>query len=415
MNIATTIEMPVIPPLDPALFVDVDMFGQAIKADPTPWFRQWADKPPFYVTIEGHTHVVLCRHEHVKWALTNHDVISAVPHKGWGTDQFDYFNGLPLVLDFDPPEHSRMRRLMAPGFTPKQVNRLQPTINAMVDGLIEQVRAKGRFDMIDDFSGPLMYSLLLGGVFEFPQEDWPIFINLSNALELVATVPEGAPKPQKYLDAFNACHDYVGQLIEERRLAPKDDLIGGVIAAHDEAGKLSTEELFSTLVQLFTGGLGTVIATSTNCMNRLLRNPDQLQMLRDDMSLLNGAIEECLRVDSLGNFRHRFVVQEHVIDGVPIYPGMVAHMSLGCANFDPDVYPDPFRFDITRDPRNIMTFGYGAHFCPGNVLARSVLRTIIGKLITAFPNIRLADPDETIVYGGMPTERFPLHVNVQVD
>ena len=415
MNIATTIALPVIPPLDPALFVDVDMFGQAIKADPTPWFRQWAGKPPFYVMHEGHPHVVICGHEQVKWAFTNPDVISAVPQKGWGTDQFDYFNGLPLIVEFDPPEHSRMRRLMAPGFTPKRVAGFQPAITALVDGLVEQVRAKGHFDMIEDFAGPLMYSLLLGGVFEFPQEVWPIFINLSNALELVATVPEGAPKPQKYLDAFNAALDYVGKLIEERRVSPRDDLIGSVIAAHDEAGALSTRELFSTLVQLFTGGLGTVIATSSNCMVRLLRNPDQLQLLRNDMSLLNSAIEECLRMDSLGNFRHRYVVKENVIDGVPIYPGMVAHMSLGCANYDPGTYPDPYRFDIRRDPREIMTFGFGPHFCPGNVLARTVIRTVIGKLLTTFPKIRFADPGETIVYGGMPTERFPLHVNLRVD
>jgi cytochrome P450 len=94
---------------------------------------------------------------------------------------------------------------------------------------------------------------------------------------------------------------------------------------------------------------------------------------------------------------------------------MVAHMALGCANYDPEVYADPFRFDITRNPRDIMTFGFGPHFCPGNVLARSVLRTVIGTLVQTFPNIRLANPDETIVYGGMPTERFPLRVLLQVD
>lgn len=406
---------PSIPPLDQGKFIAIDLFGQALKANPAPYFTEWAKQPPFYVDVQGHTHVVICRHAQVQWALRTHEIISAVPHKGWGTDLFDYFNGLPLVVDYDPPEHARIRRLMQPGFAPNRVGRLQPLIEGMIDDLAQAMAAKKQFDMVTEFAGPLMYQILLGGVFEFEPDVWPIFINLSNALELVPTVPPGAPKPPAYMEAFNAAYEFCGRLIEERRAAPKDDLVGTVIAAHDEKGTISVEELFSTLVQLFTAGLGTVTATSSNAVLRLLRHPDQLALLRADPSLLNKAIEECMRIDCLGNFRHRFVIKEHVIDGTPIYPGMVAHMSLGAANYDPDKYPDPARFDITRDPRDILTFGFGPHLCPGNSLARMVVRTIVGHLILGFPNLRLAKPDEVIIYGGLPTERFPTHVNLSVD
>jgi cytochrome P450 len=415
MNAKTSPEVPVIPPLDPALFVDVDLYSQEIKADPSSWFLQWAGKPPFYVMVDGRPNAVICNHEQVKWALNDYETISAVPQPGWGAEYLDYFNGLPIVVELNPPEHTAMRRLMQPAFTPRRVSQFQNGINELVEQMIAKVAEMGEFNMVSDFAAPLVYQLLLGKVFEFPQEDWPIFTNLSAALELVATVPAGAPKPAKYMEAFNAAKDYCGKLIEQRRLEPKDDLVGSIINAHDVGGTITTEELFSTLIQLFTGGIGTVTATQGLCMLRLCRHPDQLKLLQNDPSLLNSAIEEIMRIDSLGNFRHRYVVKDCVVGGVPLYRGMVVHLSFGASNYDPEFFPDPGKFDITRNPRDISTFGHGIHFCVGNALARSVLRTVVGRMVERFPNVRLADPNETVVFGGMPTERFPLNVRLRVD
>ena len=415
MTAKAAIEIPVIPPLDPSRFVDVDLYSQEIKADPSKWFLQWADKPPFYVMVHGRPNVVICRHEQVKWALTDYETISAVPKPGWGAEYLDYFNGLPILVEVDPPQHTRLRRLMQPAFTPRRVSLFQDGINQLIDELIEHAASKGSFDLITEFSQPLVYRLLLGTVFEFPLEDWPIFTNFSHALELVATVPAGAPKPAAYMEAFNAGMQYCADLIEQRRRKPKDDLISNIIAQHDEGGIITTEELFTTLISLFTAGLGTVAGTQGLCMLRLCRHPDQLKLLQDDPSLLNSAIEECLRIDCLGNFRHRYVVKDCVVDGVPLYRGMIVHMSLGAANYDPDFYPDPNRFDIKRNPRDISTFGHGTHFCIGNALARAVLRTVVGRLVQRFPKIRLADPNAKIVYGGMPTERMPLNIQLRVD
>jgi len=415
MTAKAALDIPVIPPLDPARFIEVDLYSQEIKADPSPWFLQWADKPPFYVMVDGRPNAVICRHEQVKWALTDYETISAVPQPGWGAEYMDYFNGLPIVVELNPPEHTRMRRLMQPAFTPRRVSQFQQGIDDLADELIEQVATKGEFDMITEFAQPLVYRLLLGTVFEFPQKDWPILTNFSHALELVATVPAGAPKPQAYLDAYDAAMKYCGDLIEQRRLEPKDDLISSIIATHDAGDSITTEELFSTLIQLFSAGLGTVSGTQGLCMLRLCRHPDQLKLLQDDPSLLNSAIEECMRIDCLGNFRHRYVVKDCVVDGVPLYRGMIVHMSLGASNYDPDFYPDPNRFDITRNPRDISSFGHSTHFCIGNALARGVLRTVVGKLVQRFPKIRLADPDEKIMYGGMPTERMPLNIRLRVD
>lgn len=416
MNTRTVVDVPVLPALDPARFVDVDLYSQEIKADPSPWFLEWAKNPPFYVMINGRANAVICRHEQVKWALSDYETISAVPQAGWGSDYLDYFNGIPILTELNPPEHTNMRRLMQPAFTPRRVAEFQPAINKLVDEMIGHVAAMGTFDLIGDFAQPLMYRLILGGVLGLPEKDWDIFTNLSNCLELVATVAPGEPKPKAYMDAFQAAHEYCAKLIEQRRSQPPiDDLVGSIINAHDVGGKISTAELFSILMQIFTAGLGTVIATSGLCMLRLLRNPDQYQLLKDDPSILNIAIEECARMDSLGNFRHRYVVKDCVVDGVPLYRGMIVHLSLGASNYDPDVYPDPGKFDIKRNPKDISTFGHATHFCVGNAFARSVLRRVIGQLTEHFPKIRLADPDAKVLYGGMPTERFPLSIPLRVD
>src|SRR5690606_7211121 len=196
MNASAAIDVPNIPPLDPSRIVAVDLFGQEMKADPSPWFLQWARQPPVYVMVHGRPNAVICRHEQVKWAFSDYGTVSAVPQPGWGADFFAYFLGLPLWTEFNPPEHTRLRRLVQLAFTPRRVAQGQKAIATLVDTLVEQVAAKGSFDIIGDFAQPLVYRLLLGTVLELPEQDWPVFTNLSNALELVSTVPPGAPKPQ---------------------------------------------------------------------------------------------------------------------------------------------------------------------------------------------------------------------------
>ena len=305
---------------------------------------------------------------------------------------------------------------MQPGFTPKVMALFEDKINTRVDTMLDKMAEKTGFDMVGEFSEPLMYQLLLGEVLGMPEQDWVIFSRLSNALALVATVPVGAPKPKEYIEAFTAVQNYCENLIAERISQPaKNDLIGALISQYESGSVMSTAELFSTLVQLLTGGLGTVIATMNLCVLRFCRHPDQLKLLQQDPALLNGAIEECLRIDSLGNFRHRFVVKDCVVDGTPLYRGMVVHVSMGASNYDPDYFVNPAQFDIKRNPKDISTFGHSIHSCVGNILARKILRRVVGQMVKRFPRLRLNDPKAVIIYGGMPTERFPTRVELRID
>ena len=140
-----------------------------------------------------------------------------------------------------------------------------------------------------------------------------------------------------------------------------------------------------------------------------------MELLRAQPDLINPAVEECLRIDTLGLYVHRYVVRDTVIDGVPIHRGMLAHLAMGAANLDPASYPDPERFDIRRSPRNIATFGFGPHFCIGHALARTVMRTAMARLVQRFAQLRLVDPDAPIAFGGLPTERAPVRFMVRTD
>jgi len=138
------LEVPVIPELDPSLIVDVDLFGPEIKAHPEPLFAEWASKPPFYAMVNGRPNVVICRHADVDKAFVDFDTFSVEPRPGWGGDPFDYFNSLPTVGDIDPPDHTRLRKLMQPAFTPKRVNELQAGVDALTDQMLEEMAEKGR-------------------------------------------------------------------------------------------------------------------------------------------------------------------------------------------------------------------------------------------------------------------------------
>lgn len=403
--------------LDPALVehLDTDMYGQEIKSDPSKYFLRWATQAPRYMDYQGHLTVLATRHADVKRGLMDHEYFSAVPVPGTGTDNIDYFNGLPIIVELDPPDHTRLRRLMQPAFTPRRVAEAQAGMTAVFNQILDQIAARGTpIDIPQDVALPFATTVLLGNFLALPQQDWPIFLRFSHALGLVSTLKAGEAKPREYLDAYQAAFVYCENMIAERRQSPKDDLIGSVISAHDLGGKITTEELFATLMVLLTGGIGTIAGTICLAMLRLGRNPDQIDLLRREPALINSAIEEVLRIDCLGNFRHRWANRDFDFDGLPVRKGMPIALSLGAANYDPVLYPDPGKFDIRRAPTDISSFGYGIHFCIGQAVARPAVRIAVLGLVQRFAQLHLTDPNFEPSWGGMPTERWPLSVPMSI-
>lgn len=396
--------------------LDVDMYGQEIKSDPSKYFLRWATQKPRYLNYNGHLNGLLTRHEDVKQALLNYELFSAVPVQGTGTSNLDYFNGLPIIVEHNPPSHTRLRRLMQPAFTPRVVSQVQDSIVALAHKMLDAIEQRGNtVEIISDLAHPFPTTVILGNFLNLPQETWPIFLRYSEALGLVSTLKDGDPKPPEYMAAYNDAFAYCESLIKDRRHTPKDDLIGKVVGAHDEGGQITTEELFATLIVLMTGGIGTIAGTLGLAMLRLGRNPDQMELLRREPELINSTIEEVLRIDSLGNFRHRWAAKDFEYEGLQFYKDMPVALCLGAANYDPVLYPNPEKFDIRRAPTDLATFGYGVHFCIGQGLARPALRTMVTALVQRFPKLRLQDPNFEPYWTGMPTERWPASVPMQFD
>lgn len=402
-------------PLEEKHFVDADIFGPEMKSNPIPRLVEWAQRAPFYVRVAGVPQVVVTRYADVKRAYEDYEHFTSVKQKLAGTEQLDYFSGLPVLSDFDPPAHTRLRRLMQPAFTPRKLASVEAGIQAYTDSLLDTVAQRGHFEAMEDIGHPLAAHSLLGLLLNIEPEDFGIFLRLSRALGTLAEVPPGSPPPQEYREAWAAGRAYCEAAIERRRSKPEDDLIGNIVAAQGGEDPLTTEELFATLMVLFVAGIGTIADLIGLSMIRLCRHPDQLALLREEPALILSAMEEILRIDAPGNFNHRFAAKDFEFEGLPIYRGMPVHLSMSAANFDPQLFPDPTRFDVRRNPRNSMTFGHGAHKCIGLPLVRLSGRIAIGGIVQRFPKLRLRDPDFVPEWMGVPTERAPKAVPLLVD
>jgi cytochrome P450 len=185
--------------------------------------------------------------------------------------------------------------------------------------------------------------------------------------------------------------EYFQRVIALRRGEPKDDLISALLAAHEQDDSLSEQELLATLILLLVAGNETTTNLIGNGMLALLRNRDQLELLRDDASLAESAVEELLRFDSPVQGTGRVATEDIEVGGVTVEQGRVAFLLLGAANRDPAVFAEPDRLDITRKENRHVAFGFGIHFCLGAPLARMEAQVALPALLERFPNIELAD------------------------
>ena len=308
------------------------------------------------------------------------------------------------MLTSDPPDHTRLRTLVSKAFTPNVVEEMRPHIQEIVDELLDAVQDAGRMDVIRDLAYPLPV-IVIAEMLGVRPEDREHFKKWSGDIA-VTLDPVVAPEAlQRAQQSALELADYFRGVVEERRRNPRDDLISGLIAAEEQGDKLSEEELYATCMLLLIAGNETTTNLIGNGMLALLRNPDQLQKLRDDPSLIESAVEELLRYDSPVQATGRVATEDTEIGGKKIDKGDMLVTSLGAANRDPERFPDPDRLDITRQDNRHVAFGYGLHFCLGAPLARLEGQAAINTLLRRFPNLRLGTeaPEwrETITLRGL--------------
>lgn len=301
--------------------------------------------------------------------------------------------GPPGFLFLDPPDHTRLRKLVSKAFAPKVVSALQPDIRSLVDGLLDRVAEKGRFEVVEDFAYPLPVAVIcrLLGV---PLEDEPQFSRasalLAQALDPFSTItgvpPEVANERQR---AGTWLREYFHGLIDRRRSRPGDDLLSGLIAVEESGDQLTEEEIVSTCNLLLIAGHETTVNLIGNAMLAMLRNPDQWTALGADSGRAPSIVEETLRYDPPVQLAGRIALADMVIGGIEVPAGDVMMLLLAGANRDPAEFDRPDVFDPDRKGLRHLGFGRGAHYCLGAPLARLEAGVALSAVTARFPNARL--------------------------
>ncbi|GAA0531777.1 cytochrome P450 [Saccharopolyspora subtropica] len=299
------------------------------------------------------------------------------------------------LLAMDPPDHTRLRKLVAKAFTSRRVEQLRPRTQEIADGLVDAIVARGEpFDLVEEFALPLPITVIceLLGV---PYDDRADFRKWSDAFLSTTKLT-----PEQIDDYIERMLDYMAGLIAERRKAPADDLITGLIAARDEQDRLTEDEMVRLAAGILVAGHETTASQIPNFVYVLLTHPDQLAQLRADLDLVPSAVEELMRYVPLGAgvAFARYATEDVELGGVLVRAGEPVLVSAAAANRDESVFSEPEQLDLTRNEATHLGFGHGPHHCLGAQLARMELQVALRTLLTRLPGLDFATSAEDVVW-----------------
>ncbi|MEV0972946.1 cytochrome P450 [Microtetraspora glauca] len=291
----------------------------------------------------------------------------------------------------DPPEHTRLRRMLTPEFTMRRLQRLEPRIGAIVEHQLDVMEKEGPgADLVRHFALPIP-SLVVCELVGVPYEEQADFLRLSTDRFDFSAGPEAS------LQAINDTMSYLTDLVARERLRPGDGLLGGLIREHGD--EISDRELASLVDGLLTGGHDTSTSMLALGALWLLDNPEHLALVRDRDDHVEQVVEELLRYMTVVQVAFpRFAREDLVLAGQPIAQGSMVLCSLSAANRDPALGPEMDTADPSRDFRSHLAFGHGIHRCVGAPLARMELRIAYPALVRRFPGLRLAVPAEDVAF-----------------
>ncbi|MGV9245441.1 cytochrome P450 family protein [Streptomyces sp. NPDC003710] len=348
------------------------------------------------ITPEGVRAWLVTRYEDVRAALADPRLA-----KDWVThmtpEDFD-INVDPIqayldqhMLNLDPPDHTRLRRLVVKAFTPRRVASLRPRISDITGELLDAMAAgPAETDLIEAFAFPLSVTVICE-LIGIPVDDRASFREWSETLLSSRGTREEARA------AAVAMHAYFTRLVAERRRSPADDLLSALIAARDSGDSLSENELLSMVFLLLVAGHETMLNLIAGGVLALLTHPAELKRLREDPSLLPSAVEELLRyANPLNHASERFTLEPVTIGDTTIPAKEWVMLATASANRDPSRFPDADRLDVGRDTSGHVGFGHGIHYCLGAPLARLEGEIAFGMLLSRFPELALAVPESSL-------------------
>ena len=385
--------------------IEGTLLDPAVQACPFAYHQQLREKAPVYRMPETGFYVI-SNYEDLKTVLSDPATFSNdieieqlageaaadlgrmfddhLAEVGWGHVQ--------TLQRTDPPVHGRYRRLINRTLTPSMVKAMLPSLNRIADDLIDAFIDKGECDFVQAFAFPLP-GLIIAEQIGLDAAQINTFKAWSDGMLAPAMgllVDEASAK--KYAVVEAEAQHYLAKLFEERRANPNDDILSALLADSTEGDEpLTMPELQNLMNQLITGGYTTTADSIANAMLLLLENPDQMELLRNDRSLLRNFAEEALRHSSSvqGLFRRTTVDTE--LSGVTIPANSIIHTRYGSANWDESVFPEPEKFDITRENASKhLAFSRGPHFCVGQPLAIQELMIGFDRILDRLDNIQLA-------------------------
>jgi cytochrome P450 len=374
----------------------------AARRDPHPLFHRMREQAPVHRRVgplSGRAYWYLTRYADVQRALQDPDIgreLDRLPpelaadHRRWDADPLAMVRR--NVFNLDPPDHSRLRRLLTSAFVPRTVAAIEQRVGEAVDALVAGIGdagggRSGPVDVIERLALPIP-TVVVAGLVGFPIDDQARLRAWSDRMlrsrNAVVTRHAGLE--------FIA---YIEAKLEERRGRLGEDLLSRLIRA-ETVGEITHAELISSVFQLVLAGDETTVNLIGNAVLELLRHPDQLARLRAEPDLIGSAVEEAIRFNGpVGHARPSYAFADLSIGGTTIPRGDTVIPVLLAANRDPAVFPDPDVFDIGRTPNRHLGFGHGIHFCLGAALARLEARAAVGALVQRFPRLALAvEPDE---------------------
>jgi cytochrome P450 len=371
--------------------IDFNPFSPEVLANPYPGLRELREAAPIY-EVEGLGLRIISRYDDVIFALRKPEFFSSTIIDAMFTGDYSPVpggSGYHNMMAKDPPEHTRLRRLVNRAFTPDAVGALRVGMEEFVDAAIDGVRDQDEWDFVDEIGKALpinVFFKLLGVEPDMYQQAraW------SDDLMSAAKVTVGGETPSPEWDAhlrssMKDYGDYMLYLADLRRREPGDDLITGLVQAADEGEKLTHQEVITMIHLLIGAGTESTQKLISNTLLAFLNHPDQYQMLRDDPSKIPAAMQEVLRYDGPALFMARICPQDVEIADTEIPKDSVCLISFASANHDESKFPDdPESFDITRDTTGVIGFGNGIHRCLGAHLATLEGTVVLEKLVEHF-------------------------------
>lgn len=298
----------------------------------------------------------------------------------------------PSMLNLDPPDHTRIRRLATHAFTAKYIASLEPRIRTIVERCLDSVGNQPVFDVMEALAKPLP-AIVIAEMMGLPESDHDRFQAWSEDL-IAGTATNDPDVVEQSQRSSKALIDYFAEIIESRRGTPSDDLIGQLMAAEEEGDKLNTQELYNTCLLLLVAGHETTTRLIGNGLYWLLKQPEQLEKLREDPGLLANAVEEMLRFEPPVMATQRFALEDMEFHGVKLKKGDSLFLGLAAANRDQSANEHPNTFDVTREKVNQVAFGYGIHLCIGATLARLEGRVAFECLLERYGSLSLEGEPE---------------------